>query len=167
MEPAARRPLVTAMICRKPGFPQRVCRVAHTHLVTTCRLPDQEITLSLPNTAASGRLATRTVPVHVAMCIMLYMKLPATTTTWLAPGRPRVVAVVARALTASDCRAGTALPCGGVATTAAATHTTFTHVRSSSGVTSRPQLSMAYRLLLLGVAASHIPHHLVAMMQPR
>ena len=58
MEPAARRPLVTAMICRKPGFPQRVCRVAHTHLVTTCRLPDQEITLSLP----SAHLAALAMP---------------------------------------------------------------------------------------------------------
>ena len=48
VEPAARRPLVTAMIRRKPEFPQRVGRDAHTHLVTTCRLPDQEITLSQP-----------------------------------------------------------------------------------------------------------------------
>jgi hypothetical protein len=36
------------MIRRKPEFPQRVGRDAHTHLVTTCRLPDQEITLSQP-----------------------------------------------------------------------------------------------------------------------
>ena len=34
-EPAARRPLVVTEIRRKPEFPQRVGRDAHTHLVTT------------------------------------------------------------------------------------------------------------------------------------
>ena len=44
-EPAARRPLVVTEIRRKPEFPQRVGRDAHTHLVTTRQLPDHGFTL--------------------------------------------------------------------------------------------------------------------------
>ena len=44
-EPAARRPLAATEIRLEPEFSQRVCRDTHTHLVTTCRLPDHGITL--------------------------------------------------------------------------------------------------------------------------
>ena len=41
-------PTMVTEIRRKPEFPQRAGRDTHTHLVTTCRLPDHEFTLSQP-----------------------------------------------------------------------------------------------------------------------